>query len=185
MSGYIVLQLKQQMGQKPKADKHFQLFLKIFSKSERFKIENQLLLSLGCVIMIRLNIGVRFTKPLVCGTDYLVMMLLMFKSTWQLSLLNTSYDVMTCHQGSRQWEGARCETDLFLWMMALKARPSLHDWVKSWTWTPGYLWVVFWAHLSSASLAVRSSWPTTISEIWKENTALVIGSHFLSLDCSE
>ena len=56
-------------------------------------------------------------------------------------------------------------SDLFLWMMALKARPSLHDWVKSWTWTPGYLWVVFWAHRSSASLALRSSWPTTMSEI--------------------
>ena len=34
MSGYIVLQLKQQMGQKLKADKHSQLFLKIFSYRE-------------------------------------------------------------------------------------------------------------------------------------------------------
>ena len=57
---------------------------------------------------------------------------------------------------------------LFLWMMALKASPSLHDCVKSWTWTPGYLWVVFWAHLSRASLADRSSWPTTMSEIWNK-----------------
>ena len=56
---------------------------------------------------------------------------------------------------------------LFLWMMALKARPSRHDWVKSWTLTPGYLWVVFWAHRRSASFADRSSWPTTMSEIWK------------------
>ena len=52
--------------------------------------------------MIRLNIAVRFTQPLLWGADYLVMMLLMllmFKSTRQLSLLNTSYDVMIRHHG--------------------------------------------------------------------------------------
>ena len=48
-------------------------------------------------------------------------------------------------------------TYLFLWMIALKARPSLQDWVKSLTSTPGYLWVVFCAHRSSASFADKSS----------------------------
>ena len=59
-------------------------------------------------------------------------------------------------------------------MMALKARPSLQDWVKSWTATPGYLWVVFWAHLNKASLALKSSWRTTISEIWNKENILVV-----------
>ena len=69
---------------------------------------------------------------------------------------------------------------LFLWMMALKARPSRHDWVKSWTLTPGYLWVVFWAHRRSASFADRSSWPTTMSEIWKrKEKQSVYWSHLL------
>ena len=61
-----------------------------------------------------------------------------------------------------------CTPHLFLWMMALKARPSRHDCVKSWTLTPGYFWVVFWAHRSSASFAVRSSCPIVISEILKK-----------------
>ena len=56
----------------------------------------------------------------------------------------------------------------YLWMMALKARPSLHDLVKSLTWTLGYRCVVFWAHRKRASLAETSSCPTTISEIWKK-----------------
>ena len=43
----------------------------------------------------------------MCGRDYLVMMLLMLKSTWQLSLLNTSYDVMTVAIIARGREGGR------------------------------------------------------------------------------
>ena len=51
-------------------------------------------------------------------------------------------------------------------MMALKARPSFHEDVKSLTRTPGYLAVVRWAHRSKASRAVRdSSCPTIMSEI--------------------
>ena len=60
----------------------------------------------------------------------------------------------------------------FRWIMALKARPSLQDRVKSSTLTPGYRWVVFWAHRNNASLAETSSCPTTMSEIWKRESIL-------------
>jgi hypothetical protein len=64
-------------------------------------------------------------------------------------------------------------------MIALKARPSLHDDVKSLTLTLGYLVVVFCAHRSNASLAETSSCPTTMSEIWKKEKKelLYAGSH--------
>ena len=51
-------------------------------------------------------------------------------------------------------------------MMALNARPSFHELVKSDTRTPGYLAVDRRAHLSKASLAeTLVSSPTTISDI--------------------
>lgn len=70
-------------------------------------------------------------------------------------------------------------TNLFLWMMATKARPSLQEVVKFLTSTLGYLWVVRRAHRSSASLAVRfSSWPTMISEIWKGEAKGTVVVHY-------
>ena len=57
-------------------------------------------------------------------------------------------------------------TYLLRWMMALKARPSFHELVKSLTRTPGYLAVVRCAHRRRASRAVSdSSCPTMISDI--------------------
>lgn len=54
---------------------------------------------------------------------------------------------------------------------AEKAKPSRQDDVKSFTRTPGQRAVDLRAHLSKASRAVRlSSWPTTISEIYKKKT---------------
>jgi len=57
---------------------------------------------------------------------------------------------------------------LLRWIIALNAKPSRHELVKSVTWTPGYLAVVRLAHLNNASRAdTFGSWPTTISDIWK------------------
>ncbi|PSN48664.1 hypothetical protein C0J52_04767 [Blattella germanica] len=57
---------------------------------------------------------------------------------------------------------------LFLWIIALKAKPSRHEAVKSVTLTPGYLAVERLAHLNNASRAdTFGSWPTTMSEICK------------------
>lgn len=61
----------------------------------------------------------------------------------------------------------------FLCMSALKASPSRQEDVKSVTRTPGYFAVERLAQLRSASLAVTfGSWPTTMSDIWKEKYLL-------------
>ena len=58
----------------------------------------------------------------------------------------------------------------FLWMRALKARPSRQLLVKSATRTPGYLAVLRRAHRRRASRAETfSSCPTTMSPIWRRN----------------
>jgi hypothetical protein len=58
---------------------------------------------------------------------------------------------------------------LLRWIIALNAKPSRHELVKSVTRTPGYLAVVRLAHLNNASRAdTLGSWPTTISDICRK-----------------
>jgi hypothetical protein len=65
---------------------------------------------------------------------------------------------------------------LLRWIIALNAKPSRHELVKSVTRTPGYLAVVRLAHLNNASRAdTLGSWPTTISDICRKKK----GSLFL------
>ena len=63
-------------------------------------------------------------------------------------------------------EEKKSRAHLLRWIIALNARPSFHDEVKSLTRTPGYLAVVRWAHRNRASRAVSdSSCPTMMSDI--------------------
>lgn len=66
---------------------------------------------------------------------------------------------------------------LLRWIIALNAKPSRHELVKSVTRTPGYLAVERLAHLNNASRAdTLGSWPTTISDIWrKKKESLLLG----------